>query len=168
MGKCLVYPLKNLCGWNSIKSVMWPVSLTSIFNWIKMRVYQSNQFHAMTKTLYWICTLRHLATKFWILKFISFLDFTVSVTGHATQIPGFSYLYFTTVAKTRKVLVTFYKVYENSKILWKLGSSHVLTCLSNMHFLSKLENIILCCNKFNSQVTTMLLCWNTSIKKKFM
>ena len=34
------------------------------------------------------------------------------VTGHATQIPGFLYLYFTIVAKTRQVLVTFYKVME--------------------------------------------------------
>ena len=45
-----------------------------------------------------------------ILKFICFLDFTMHVTGHATQIPGFLYLYFTIVAKTRQVLVTFYKV----------------------------------------------------------
>ena len=109
-----------------------------ITNYMKKRVNHSGQIQArnddtITKILYLIYTVWHLATPF--LVFFSFLDSTIS--GHVTQISDF--------LPYRKIKVTdfsevgmilegsdkFSQSYDHCKILCKLAFSHALTCLKS-------------------------------------
>ena len=94
---------------------------------------QARNDDTITKILYSIYTVWHLATPF--LVFFSFLDSTIS--GHVTQISDF--------LPYRKIKVTdfsevgmilegsdkFSQSYDHCKILCKLAFSHALTCLKS-------------------------------------
>ena len=109
-----------------------------ITDYIRKRVNHSGQIQArnddtITKILYLIYTVWHLATPF--LVFFSCLDSTIS--GHVRQI--FDFLHdrkikvtdFSEVAKFWNVLTNFHKVMIIiNKILCKLAPGHALTCLS--------------------------------------
>ena len=111
-----------------------------ITNQIKTWVNHSGQIQArnddtITKILYLIYTVWHLATPF--LVFFSFLDSTIS--GHVTQISDFlryrkiKVTDFSEVAKFWKVLINFHKVMIIiNKILCKFALGHALINMLEM------------------------------------